>query len=418
MTRLVARGAGALILLSATLARGAAPTSVDECVQLALARSPSAQAAAAEVAAADARVRAARAAYWPRLFGQAQYGKSEGYDTVVTNGGVTALGLAVDAPILDGGLRDAELAAARARLRSAAALAQQQRAEIANAVRVAYYTALAARAEANAQAATVRTLTDYVALLERQAGLGLVPASDPPRAELAIATARTAERAATSMLDVGTHELTELTGTALDASALVEPVVGAFVPAADDLIESSPLILDARAAADAAAREADAARSDGRSRLVLTADSGVLGVDPGNTFRNDGGGEFLLGFTVPLFDGGATVARVAAATAAAASASAQVGRVREHLVIELARTRAEAARAQGDEDTWRRALPAAAEAFLMMRARYFGGAGVRLLDVLDALNQSVDARLGVPRASLAYRLAVSAQAQLLGRVEP
>jgi outer membrane protein TolC len=63
-------------------------------------------------------------------------------------------------------------------------------------------------------------------------------------------------------------------------------------------------------------------------------------------------------------------------------------------------------------------LPAAAEAFLLMRARYFGGAGVRLLDVLDALNQSVDAHLAIPRATLAYRLAVAGQAQLLGRVEP
>jgi outer membrane protein TolC len=390
----------------------------EECVQLALARSPSAQAAVADVAAADARVRAARAAYWPRLFGQAQYGKSQGYDVAVTNGGVTTLALAVDAPLLDGGLRDGELAAARARLRSASALAEQQRADIANTVRVAYATALAARAEADVQAGTVRSLTDYAALLQRQTGLGLVPASDPPRAELAIATARTAERAARSMLDVTARELTELTGTTIDASELAEPANAAFVPPSDGAIDSSPLIVDARAAADAAARESDVVRSDGRSRLVLTGDGGFLGVDPGNTFRNNGGGEFLLGFTVPLFDGGAIAARVAAAQAAAASATAQVGRVREHLAIELARTRADAERAQTDEETWRRALPAAAEAFLLMRARYFGGAGVRLLDVLDALTQSVDAHLAIPRATLAYRLAIAAQAQLLGQVEP
>jgi outer membrane protein TolC len=363
-------------------------------------------------------VRAARAAYWPRLFGQAQYGHSGGYDTAITNGGVTGLGIAVDAPVLDGGRRAAELAGARAHLRSATALAQQRRADVAGAVRNAYCTALAARSEVQIQADAARTLTDYLALLQRQERLGLVPASDPPRAELAVETARTAQRAAAALLDATTRELAELTGVTLDSAVFVEPEAMPLAPAADELIEASPVIADARAAVDAAGREADVVRSEGRSRLALTADSGFLGVDPGTTFRDNGGGEFLLGFTVPLFDGGAVAARVSAATAAAASAESKVGQVRETLVIELARLRAEAERAQADAEAWRRALPAAAEAFLLMRARYFGGAGVRLLDVLDALNQSVDAHLAIPRALLAYRVAAANQAQLLGRIEP
>jgi outer membrane protein TolC len=83
------------------------PLTIEECVQRALDRAPSVQAAAADSAAAHARVRAARAAYWPRLVGQAQYGHSEGYDVAITNGGVTALGVAIEAPLLDGGKRAA-----------------------------------------------------------------------------------------------------------------------------------------------------------------------------------------------------------------------------------------------------------------------------------------------------------------------
>src|SRR5262249_25362973 len=109
-----------ILVVTAGAAR-AATVPVEECVHLALGRAPSAQAALADVAAANAGVRAARAAYWPRLQAQAQYGHSEGYDVVVTNGGVTALGVGIEAPLLDGGLRDAELDAARARLRSATA---------------------------------------------------------------------------------------------------------------------------------------------------------------------------------------------------------------------------------------------------------------------------------------------------------
>ena len=62
--------------------------------------------------------------------------------------------------------------------------------------------------------------------------------------------------------------------------------------------------------------------------------------------------------------------------------------------------------------------PAADEALLLMRARYFGGGDVQLVDVLDALGQSFDARVAVARALLDYRVAVATQDQLLGRVGP
>jgi outer membrane protein TolC len=50
-----------------------------------------------------------------------------------------------------------------------------------------------------------------------------------------------------------------------------------------------------------------------------------------------------------------------------------------------------------------------------MRGRYFGGGSVRLLDVLDALTQSVDARRAVVLADLASQLAAATQDQILGR---
>src|SRR5207247_8968934 len=66
-----------------------------------------------------------------------------------------------------------------------------------------------------------------------------------------------------------------------------------------------------------------------------------------------------------------------------------------------------------------RAVPLATEQLQLLRARYLGGGNVRLLEVLDALTQHLEARLGVPRAQRAYRLAVATEEQLLGRtVEP
>jgi len=71
-----------------------------------------------------------------------------------------------------------------------------------------------------------------------------------------------------------------------------------------------------------------------------------------------------------------------------------------------------------DALAWRRTEPAADDALLLMRARYFGGGGVTLVDVLDALDQTVAARIAVVRALLDERVAAATVDQLLGRVEP
>ncbi|MFN8640669.1 MAG: TolC family protein [Candidatus Binatia bacterium] len=360
-------GVGVAALL---LPLGAAADSlpVADCIRLALARAPSAQAAAADLEAARARVRAARAAYWPKFLGQAQYGHAEGYDEAITNGGVTALGVAVEAPLLDGGLRAAELAAARARVRSARALARQRQADVAFAVRTTYCTALAERDTAATYRRAAGTLDDYRALLLRQVDLGLAPSSDVPRASLALESARSAVRAADAALDAATEALSELTGVPVDGAALVEPAPAPPPVVAAAALDDSPLLLDARAGADAARHDVDVARSEGGLQLALNADGGFLGVNPGPTFRNDGGGQFLFGFSVPLFDGGAIAARAAAATAASASAAANVEEVRQTLVIALARARADARRAHADARAWAAAQPAADDALLLMRA--------------------------------------------------
>lgn len=402
----------ALVLLGARAASAVLP--VEECVRLALARSPSTQAAAADLRAAQARVRAARAAYWPKLTGQAQYGHSEGYDEAITNGGVTLLGLAIEAPILDGGQRAAELAAARARVTSARAVARQRQADVAFAVRSTYFAALAEQASAAIYRRAAGALADYRALLERQVELGLAPSSDLPRAALALETARSAVRAADLALGAAAQELSELTGVTVEATALTVPAATAPPPVNDDAIEASPVLADARASAEAARRDADVARSEGRGHLGLNADGGFLGVNPVPTFRDNGGGEFLFGFTMPLFDGGAIAARTAAATAASASAEANVGQVRQDLRIALTRARADAQRAGADIVAWQRLQPAADDALLLMRARYFGGGGATLVDVLDALDQTIAARAAVVRAELDARMAAAAVDQLLG----
>jgi outer membrane protein TolC len=297
-------------------------------------------------------------------------------------------------------------------------LEQQRRADVAFAVRAAYVTAGAAHAEATVQQGTLQTLHDYESLLQRQERLGLVTRNDTLRARLAADIAAAAERAAVAERDAALSELSTLTGVALATDSLVEPATAHFIPADTTAIEASPVLIDAQAAVEAARRDADAVRSEWRSHLQLTASGGALGVVPERTFRDNGGGQFLFGFSVPLYDGGATTARVAAAAAAADSAAALLRESRQTLTTALARVAVEARRAEADLAAWHSAVPRAAENFELMRARYFGGGNVRLLEVLDALTQYVDAQLAVQRAVFADRIVVAKQQQLIGEMTP
>jgi outer membrane protein TolC len=416
--RLLAAGVCWLSLAGLVPAAHGETLTVDDCVRLTLARSPAARAATLGVAAATARLRAARAAYSPRLFGETQYGHAEGFDEAITNGGVTAALVTVETTLLDGGLRDAQFGAARARLRSASAKEQQSRADVALAVRTAYFAATAAQGEVGIHTDAIRTLHDYTELLQRQESLGLVPHNDVLRAQLAVVGAAAAHRTATAALDVAREELATLTEAPIGTETLAEPAPMRVVGGGDAPIEASPVMVDAHAAVEAARRDADAVRSEWRGHLELTASGGALGIQPGHTFNHNGGGQFLFGFTLPIFDSGGTAARIAAAVADADGAEAAAAQSRQTVTIALAHAAIEARRAQTELAAWQRAVPQAAESFQLMRARFFGGGNARLLEVLDAFAQHVDARLNVSHAQLAYRLAVATQYQILGETLP
>jgi outer membrane protein TolC len=401
-------------LLAAPSLAVATRLELKECLRLALDRSPAAQAASSTSLAARERVRAAEAAFLPTLSGHAEYGVSSGYDEAVTNGGSTAAVLRVQFPVLDGGQRRAELRVARAKFRSAEAAAEQRRADVAFAVRSAYLTALGASDEAAIHRHAADVLADYAGLLRNQEERGVVPRDDVLRAEVELENARDTGRSASARALTATRMLGALAGVDIGIDDLVRPEESPAEPLREPSIDTSPAFRDALAEAEAARREADAAASERRAKLTLDADAGFLGVRPEHAFPDDGGGEFLVGFTVPIYDGGAAAARIAAATAVAASAEANAAATRQSLEIDLARLGVEADRAREQIESWRRAAPRAEDAFQLMRARYFGGGNVRLLEVLDALRQSVDARVAAVRARLDYDLARAERDQLLG----
>src|SRR5436309_7562613 len=262
-SRLLGRGAAVtcmlvtVLLVAAVPAAAAETVTIEEAVGRALGRSPAVQAAVFGTSAAAARQRAARAAYTPQISAKGEIGRSAGFDQRVTNGGITSALVGVEATLLDGGLRDAEFAAARARLRSATAIEQQRRAEVAFATRSAYFTALAARTEERTRHEAIDALRGYAMLLERQVAMGLAAHDEVLRAELAVKDAETTRRAAATELSAALQEPSSLTGSPLDAAALVEPAVTRPASATPEVIDAGPSVADAGAGVEARLREAD-----------------------------------------------------------------------------------------------------------------------------------------------------------------
>ncbi len=403
----------AVVALGTLLTGNAPAVTLRECEQAALMRAPAAHAALAAAEAAAANVRGARAAWWPTLAVRGDYGVSSGFDPAVTNGGQTDALLSLAAVILDGGARAARVRAAQADLRGAAARTAQQRADVVFAVRTAYIEALAAEAAGTVQDAQLARLREYDAAFARLEAAGLAPHTDVLRAGLAVTATEGARRAAAADDATARDALAILTGLAIADAQLATPDLRVAEPTTD-AIDAAPVVADARGAADTARADIDVARSEWRSQFRLTADGGALGVRPGETFRHDGGGQFMLGFMRPLFDGGVVESHVAAASATAVAAEARVDQARQDVRLAIARVIEDGRRAEGDVAAGRRAERAAAAQAVLMHARYLGGGSVRLLEVLDAVAANADTRLAVSRAERAYRTAAATEAQVLG----
>jgi outer membrane protein len=406
----------ALTLFVARDGARAETVTIEECGRRALARSAAIRAAGFEAAAAAAHVREARAAYAPRLEVHSEYGRAEGFDEAVTNGGSTAAIVRLEATLLDGGVRYATVAGAEAQARAASAVERQRRADLLLAVRSAYFQALAAAREREVHEAAVARLDGYLLVLGRQVKLGIAGENDVMRAKLAIHAERTALRAAERDLTEARAALASLADVDT-AAVLIEPVSKAARGASDG-VETSPLLGEARAQLAVAERGAEALRAERAGEVTASAEAGALGVRPSQTFEHDAGGQFLVGYTLPLFDGGVRASRLAAARAAIEGARAKVEEVARTLRLSWARADAEARRAEGDAAAAREAAATAEENFQLMRARHAGGGNVRLLELLDALTQATEARLGESKALLDYRIAVATQAELLGEVDP
>src|SRR5579859_87039 len=164
------------LLLRSTCA--AASLTLKEAVNRALSYAPAAEIAAAQMDFSDAKVREARAPFFPTIAANGEYNQAPGYDRTITNRGLTLAQLGLDYTAFDGGRRAAQLSAARYTAEAAKLGVDATRASIVFATTVAYFDLLRAHATVAELERSLSRLTQYLAIVERLRSSGRAIAND------------------------------------------------------------------------------------------------------------------------------------------------------------------------------------------------------------------------------------------------
>jgi outer membrane protein TolC len=403
---------GGLTLMLAT-AVDAAPLTLKEAVQRALAFAPTVAAATAQSDLSTAMVHEARAPLYPSLSAGSEYFQAPGYSLAIANGGLSDAMLMLNYTAYDFGRR---LAAARAALYQSEADRYgvgAARVQIVFDTTVAYYDLVRARAAERELASNAARLARYVKVVEalRQSGraipndvLRIRTASN--NAALAISSARHAALRASAALGA-------LMGELGPADVSVAEVSGVPAWPGDDLSHNPILeaahrrVASAKAAVQAAMRERYPT-----VRLALTA--GWEGINPPHTFTHNAGASYDGLVSMPIFDGGLISAHIDEARARVAAADAQVRQVEFDLRRRLSDADARYKAARDQLALLAHAQPPADDNFALAWARFLGGGNVTLLEVMDAYQQAEQLRLQRFDQQFAARQAAGEAALLLG----
>jgi outer membrane protein len=154
--------------------------SLEDAIGRALAFAPSAAAAAAQSDLNSARVDEFRASMFPTIAANGEYNQTPGYDSVVTNRGLSLAQLGLNYTVFDGGRRSAQVRSARYAAEASALGIEAARSQIVFDTTSAYFDLARARQAklnyrgseqtiTNARRQAVLRRRDYLAPLENRA---------------------------------------------------------------------------------------------------------------------------------------------------------------------------------------------------------------------------------------------------------
>ena len=421
----------AVVLLLAVAPPGAAeaqsrPTrTLEECVEIALARHPRLGSADADVEAGRQRVRQERAGYLPQISAGASRSERKRSATQATGlpgqsvaqrFGYTASGVSLTQVLFDFGRNLDAIQAARARRDSLEADADTERAAVAREVKQSYFDLLAAR---RLGGVAEEVLVSNQRQLEQARGryeVGFAAKLDVTRSDVLVANAELDLLTARNNVLVAEQRLR-------NAMGLAEPLD--FDPV--DVLEARPAeISEERALAIAFARrpellsvraERRAAEEDVSSRWKEHLPDFSAGVDydwSGSDSPLAETYQFGAFVTIPIFSGGLIDARVGEARANALALGFDEEALEQDVALEVRSAVLELSRAGQAIAVSERARAQARENLELAEGRYRTGAG-NVIELADAQAQRASGEAEYVRSLYAYRIAVAELERAVGQ---
>jgi outer membrane protein TolC len=406
---------GAVAFLATGTGRvAAAPLTLNEAIDRALIFAPSVSMVSAESEVSKARTREQRAPLFPTLTAGTEYYQAPGYNTTVTNRGLSAGLIALNYTAWDWGRREAQYRAARYVSEAAQLGVAAARAQIAFDTSIAYYDLLRARASERELGLNLQRLSRYEATVEALQASGRAIINDV----LKIRSARNAAELVLSSAHNATQLATANLGSLLgDFNASdIEIVDGSDIPSlpSGDIAET-PAMQAALRAISSAELQVKAAKAARLPTFQIALTTGALGIDPPETATHNSGASYDGVLSMPLFDGGAISSRIDQAKAKVNAATAQSRQTRY-----LLERRLKDASLRYEEATQALAILArsqstADDAFAMAWTRFLGGGSATLLEVLDSYQQAEQIRLDRLSHQFDARAAAAQTSLLYGR---
>jgi outer membrane protein TolC len=389
----------------------AEPLTLGDAIARALAYAPANQLAVAQRDLGTAKVEEARAPLMPAIVGNGEYLQAPGYDQVITNRGMTLAQLGLNYTVFDGGLRQAQLRAARYAQQAAALGIDAARGQIIFDTTAAYFELWRQRAIAAELQRGVARLSNYVTTMRNLQRTGRAIANDV----LSIESARNATELSLAAANEAAAHAAIVLGSLINQPH-PETLELAEIPALPlepngDITRSPAFVAAERqiAAADAGIRAAQAERSP-TIKLALT--SGWEGIDPPKTFGHHLGASYDGAVSVPIFEGGLVRAHVDAAKATRNAAVAQLRQIEINLRRDLAAALSSFESARQQLAILHRSQTVADDAFALNWTRFLGGGNVTLLEVISSFQAAQNLRIARFDNEFMARQAV-AQANLI-----
>jgi len=416
-------------LLIGSLAGAAEPWTLERALEQALAHNPDSRLAQNRIAAAQAGLEQANAAFWPRLQFQSSYTRTDNpmmvFGSILNQRAYPSAGLnfndvpdvdnlnargVLTMPLYVGGRNKAGREAARANTEAARQDDQAVRNALGFEVARAFHTVLKTREFIHAAEAAVNSFQTNVAIAHKRLEGGSLLKTDVLDLEVRLAQAREDLVRARNANALANRTLRNLLGIEEGDFEIAENAPSATAPDSGDFSGRAELAA-ARHRERAAEEQARGAKAGYLPRVSAF---GSLDYDYGWKYEN-GGGSYTAGGLLQwdIWDGTLTRAKVREARANLDSAREEQRKVRLALDLEVEQARLELKAANERLAVTQQAVSQASESATLTQARFEQGAALAT-QLMDAETALVSARVRRAEAETDQRIALAALRKAVG----